>query len=87
MLLVFFPFRNKLLLLLEMHLPLIMLISSSSSSSSSSFFRFLTLKSGLNHLKQEENRRAADPLVFVKENVATFLDAVDTLKSIFTFFL
>jgi len=47
----------------------------------------LTLKSGLNHLKQEENRRAADPLVFVKENVATFLDAVDTLKSIFTFFL
>ena len=51
------------------------------------FFRFLTLKSGLNHLKQEENRRAADPLVFVKENVATFLDAVDTLKSIFTFFL
>ena len=84
MLLVFFPFSNKLLLL-EMHLPLIMLISSSSSSSS--FFRFLTLKSGLNHLKQEENRRAADPLVFVKENVATFLDAVDTLKSIFTFFL
>lgn len=43
---------------------------------------FLTLKSGLNHLKQEENRRAADPLVFVKENVATFLDAVDTLKSV-----
>ena len=47
------------------------------------FFRFLTLKGGLKHLKHEESRRAADPLVFVKENVGTFLDAVDTLKSIF----
>ncbi|XP_068701043.1 exocyst complex component 2-like isoform X1 [Montipora foliosa] len=43
---------------------------------------FLTLKGGLKHLKHEESRRAADPLVFVKENVGTFLDAVDTLKSV-----
>lgn len=46
------------------------------------FFRFFALRLGLNYLKHEESRRAADPLVFVKENVATFLDAVDTLKSI-----
>lgn len=43
---------------------------------------FLALRLGLNYLKHEESRRAADPLVFVKENVATFLDAVDTLKSV-----
>ena len=48
------------------------------------FFRFVTLRDGLKNLKHEESRRAADPLVFVKENVATFLDAVDTLKSILT---
>lgn len=44
--------------------------------------RFITLRSGLKYLRHEESRRAADPLVFVKENVATFLDAVDTLRSI-----
>lgn len=43
---------------------------------------FFTLRGGLNNLKHEESRRAADPLVFVKENVATFLDAVDTLKNV-----
>jgi len=43
---------------------------------------FFTLRGGLKYFKHEESRRAADPLVFVKENVATFLDAVDTLKSV-----
>lgn len=44
--------------------------------------RFITLRGGLKYLRREESRRAEDPLVFVKENVATFLDAVDTLRSI-----
>ena len=47
-----------------------------------SFFRFRTLRAGLNYLRHEESRRATGPLAFVKENVGTFLDAVDTLISI-----
>lgn len=43
---------------------------------------FITLRGGLKYLRHEESRRAADPLVFVKENVATFLDAVDTLRNV-----
>lgn len=46
------------------------------------FFRFFTMKAGLNYLRHEESRRATGPLAFVKENVGTFLDAVDTLISI-----
>ena len=33
-------------------------------------------------MRHEESRRATGPLAFVKENVGTFLDAVDTLRSI-----
>ena len=46
------------------------------------FSRFYTLRAGLNYLRHEESRRATGPLAFVKENVGTFLDAVDTLISI-----
>ena len=46
------------------------------------FSRFFTLRAGLNYLRHEESRRATGPLAFVKENVGTFLDAVDTLISI-----
>ena len=42
--------------------------------------RFDTLKNGLNYLKHEESRRATGPLAFVKDNIATFLDALDTLR-------
>ena len=45
-------------------------------------FRFNTLSAGLKYLRHEESRRATGPLAFVKENVGTFLDAVDTLRSI-----
>lgn len=51
-----------------------------------SFFRFTTLRAGLNHLRHEESRRATGPLAFVKENVGTFLDAVDTLISILVYY-
>ncbi|XP_078365831.1 exocyst complex component 2-like [Oculina patagonica] len=43
---------------------------------------FATLRAGLNYLRHEESRRATGPLAFVKENVGTFLDAVDTLISV-----
>lgn len=52
-----------------------------------SFFRFTTLRAGLNHLRHEESRRATGPLAFVKENVGTFLDAVDTLISILVYYI
>ena len=41
--------------------------------------RFDQLKEGLEYLKKEESRRATGPLAFVKENIATFMDAEDTL--------
>lgn len=43
---------------------------------------FNTLSAGLKYLRHEESRRATGPLAFVKENVGTFLDAVDTLRSV-----
>ena len=41
--------------------------------------RFDQLKEGLEYLKKEESRRATGPLAFVKENIATFMDAEETL--------
>jgi hypothetical protein len=41
--------------------------------------RFDQLKDGLAYLKKEESRRATGPLAFVKENIATFMDAEETL--------
>ncbi|PFX23413.1 exocyst complex component 2-like isoform X1 [Stylophora pistillata] len=43
---------------------------------------FNTLTAGLKYLRHEESRRATGPLAFVKENVGTFLDAVDTLRCV-----
>ena len=37
------------------------------------------MKEGLEFLKREESRRATGPLAFVKENIATFMDAEETL--------
>lgn len=33
----------------------------------------------MEYLKKEESRRATGPLAFVKENIATFMDAEETL--------
>ena len=43
------------------------------------YSRFDQLKEGLEYLKKEESRRATGPLAFVKENIATFMDAEETL--------
>ncbi|XP_048576909.1 exocyst complex component 2 isoform X2 [Nematostella vectensis] len=44
--------------------------------------RFDTLRNGLRYFKHEESRRATGPLAFVKENLETFLDALDTLSDV-----
>ena len=44
--------------------------------------RFDMLKNGLSYLKHEESRRATGPLAFVKENLGTFLNALDKLNCI-----
>ncbi|XP_028398981.1 exocyst complex component 2-like isoform X2 [Dendronephthya gigantea] len=44
--------------------------------------KFKQLKEGLEYLKKEESRRATGPLAFVKENIATFIDAEETLTAV-----
>lgn len=58
----------------------IILIQRMKDSDCMNLCSFETLKNGLHYLKHEESRRATGPLAFVKDNIATFLDALDTLR-------